>query len=1239
MASLPQTQPQASRAPLTRSTGERLASRVYAINWEVLAYLVIFGLALFTRFYDLGARAMSHDESLHTQHAWQLATQGYYAHDPMMHGPLLFHATAFSYFVFGADDFTSRIYPALLGVAIVLMPLLFRRWIGRWPALLASVMLLVSPYMTYYSRYIRHDIPVIFFALLMAWAAFKYLEDETRRPLWLYLVAACLLLMLASKEVAFIYAAIIGGFFLLVLAAEVARRRWPHVDARLVFNTIVIGLILGAALAMGLIVVVAIIPQSLWDQGSYLFRLVGWVLIVGLVVLGVLFTTAAGQFRRRRFHGFPARVIVAIVVITLVVASVGLIFEEASHVGEDEGEQTLTSEMLGVDASWDEIYNRHGGLVWAALIAVVAAGGLVVFTRLMGWWRPLLEQPAFGVLVVIGTLVLPWLTPLLVKAQGYNPTLYEDFWPILLTWLPIFLITVMVGFAWNWRWGIVAFIFYALFLLLFTTLFTNGRGLATGMIGSLGYWLGQQGVRRGSQPQYYYVLQMLFYEFLPLVGAIGAGLLGLNGFFRRRRIEAEARDAQALEADAAAEEAPIARETGAPFVSMPHLVLTFFGFLAAANFVGYTLAGEKMPWLTTHLTTPMIFVAAWFFAQVIAGIKADRFLQVGWTLLILLPMLFIAALRVFAPLFDPSLLPFQGLQRDQLTLTGQWLAFVLVFAGAGYGVVKATRLRVGGRQLARLVGVVAFAALLVLTVRAAWLASFVNYDLATEFMVYAHSSPAVTDAVARIEEMSFKLTDSRDLVVAYDYDIAWPLKWYLRDYTDTRPTGDAPTVEQLADAQVVLIHKNKRDAYDPLLEDQFYSYDFTRMWWPIQDYYHLTPQQIDHLFALNQAGADLRQGLFDIWLHRDYSAYARAIGRDPGAYSLASWPGADWMTLYLRRDLAAQVFPVGFGESEALTTSFEDPYAANALLLPAVSILDEDIGLAGPRGLALDGDGNLYIADALNHRIVALDPAGKIRLTLGSASTTVEELAPPGTFSEPWGVAVAEDGTIFVADTWNHRVQAFTAAGEFITMWGYRDINASADPEAFFGPRNLAVLGDELYVVDTGNKRIRVYRWDGKEATWTRDIGAGGSEPGQFQEPVGLGIDLDDNLIVADTWNRRVQVLSAEGEYRLHWPVSAWYQTASGGTSSNLPYLETDDRGNIYVADPDTCRLLVFSKDGSYRYSFGRCVDEPIALTDFGSLSGVVMDESYQLYVADPIADRILVFDLAIEPAIVPATE
>ena len=185
-------------SPNRPSLLERPLSAFLRINWESAAWILLFALAVISRFYDLGARAMSHDESLHAVYSLDLYRQGTYQHNPMMHGPLLFHANAFFYAIFGVTDATTRMFPALIGIGIVMMPWFFRRWIGRTGALLAAFMLLISPSLLFHSRYIRDDIYTAFFALLWTYAMFRYLED--RRVKWLYLMAGGMAFGLIAME-------------------------------------------------------------------------------------------------------------------------------------------------------------------------------------------------------------------------------------------------------------------------------------------------------------------------------------------------------------------------------------------------------------------------------------------------------------------------------------------------------------------------------------------------------------------------------------------------------------------------------------------------------------------------------------------------------------------------------------------------------------------------------------------------------------------------------------------------------------------------------------------------------------------------------------------------------------------------------------------------------------------------------------------------------------------------------
>ena len=100
----------------------RLLAATITVDWERILYVAFVLLAILSRFWDLGSRVVSHDESLHTQYAYQFYIGDGYQHTPLMHGPFLFHITAVSYWLFGDSDLSARIPVALLGVLLVAMP-------------------------------------------------------------------------------------------------------------------------------------------------------------------------------------------------------------------------------------------------------------------------------------------------------------------------------------------------------------------------------------------------------------------------------------------------------------------------------------------------------------------------------------------------------------------------------------------------------------------------------------------------------------------------------------------------------------------------------------------------------------------------------------------------------------------------------------------------------------------------------------------------------------------------------------------------------------------------------------------------------------------------------------------------------------------------------------------------------------------------------------------------------------
>jgi predicted membrane-bound mannosyltransferase/sugar lactone lactonase YvrE len=1327
-----------------------LFSRTVVLNWEIAAYIVILILAVFTRSYMLGERVMSHDESLHTVFSHNLYERGVYEHNPMMHGPILFHFTALNYHLFGPNDFTARIYTAVLGILMVMMPLLFRRWIGRWGALLASIMLLISPLLLYYHRYIRHDTPSILAGMVMFYAAMMYLsgpENQRRRAHWLYVLSAAMLWNLGSKETAFIYIAIFGAFLTLYWLVRMVQHFYS-IDGKQTFTTITIGILLAVVAALGMIVILSIslerfptlsdrlvflgaqfgdllsgqpialefstflswtgllivailavvIGPALWAyrRGSLKFSLPDVLMVVFAVLIFVVFSTllststraingdvirisaaAVGfaiallialalsliyaAFRVERVRSFR-KPLLTVLLIALGVMMALIVFEELSH------EPSRTATEIAAPALPEGDGELADGLLTFSvaplvLVWIIGAGavGFMLFMRARRWWEILRQFPEFDVLIVMGSLILPWLTAVFIYASRGSPA---DFALIggslgdlarlvpvtgdeavgrvvvgFIAWVPMMTIAVVAGLMWNWRrWLICFLVFHALFAFFFTTVFTNIQGLATGMVYSLEYWLEQQGVKRGSQPQYYYLLLILpFYEFLPVVGSIGAMIAGMGVFWRKRRAYDEARaellettsnevpSGETAEAETNKEDKPPEHKIAEPsrwrLTRVPFLL--FVGWWAVFNLLGYTLAGEKMPWLGTHLTVPLILLAGWYFGRIVARIELSQLTNRGWVYLLLLPFLFVAAFQLITPFFGGRP-PFAGTQQIQLEWTYNWLAAAVVCSVVSYIIYRLSAVT-GWQHVRQMFGVVTFAVLALLTFRSAWMSSYINYDYATEYLVYAHGAPANKTVTDELRDLSIRTTGGMDLRVLYDNRFSWPGSWYMRDFDNALYIGEnPPTLQQLDDAVAVIVGDTNRPKVEPLLEDRFQRFDHVRMWWPNQDYFGLNAQRINSLFDLNDANSGaVRRGMFDIWWARDYSTYAQAAGK---TLTLTNWSHTDTMHLYVRKDYAVQVWPYGVGDATVLTPFTEvevNLCTANWEPRAASVVFDTSTNqMLRPLGLAVAPDGRIFIAEEGMHRISIYSPDGEFLSSFGQQGIAAQDGA---FFERPHSVAVDTDGSIFVVDTWNYKIRAFSPDFEYVTSWGQpttAGFDARTEPlSGFWGPRDIVINAQgHIYVADTGNKRIRVYEPDG---TFVRDIGSGGSGEGQLNEPAGIALHPDGRLYIADTWNRRVSVFTQDGVFLNNFSVRGWYDELG-----NRPYLAVDpSRELLYVTDPDAGRVLIYDTDGNCIASFGQYNQDSPDNTQFATVGGVAVDAEGNVYVSDIATGRVLRFD------------
>lgn len=192
------------------------------IRFEHL-FIVIFIVALILRFFLLDLKLFHHDEAVHAWFSFKLLTEGTYAYDPVYHGPLLYYTTASMFALFGDSDLIARIVPALLGSMMVLLvwPIYRLGYLGRRGALIAALFLAISPDMVYFSRFLRNDIFIAFFTLLLLVGLLYYLEYGQRR----YVLVAALAAGLGccSKENMPIILLIFGVF----LTAAVVLK-WVH---------------------------------------------------------------------------------------------------------------------------------------------------------------------------------------------------------------------------------------------------------------------------------------------------------------------------------------------------------------------------------------------------------------------------------------------------------------------------------------------------------------------------------------------------------------------------------------------------------------------------------------------------------------------------------------------------------------------------------------------------------------------------------------------------------------------------------------------------------------------------------------------------------------------------------------------------------------------------------------------------------------------------------------------------
>ena len=212
--------------------------------WELAGYGSLLLAAIVMRLWDLGARAMHHDESLHALYSWNLYSGQGYLHNPMMHGPFQFEANAVLFYTFGDSDFTARLLYALVGTALIALPFLLRSRLGSGGALFTAALIAVSPAMLYFSRFARNDILMAAWAMGLVISMWRYMDEGRDR--YLYISAALLALALGTKETAYLLIATLGLFLVLLTGIPALARILRPVKIEGVSPAVAVGRVIRA---------------------------------------------------------------------------------------------------------------------------------------------------------------------------------------------------------------------------------------------------------------------------------------------------------------------------------------------------------------------------------------------------------------------------------------------------------------------------------------------------------------------------------------------------------------------------------------------------------------------------------------------------------------------------------------------------------------------------------------------------------------------------------------------------------------------------------------------------------------------------------------------------------------------------------------------------------------------------------------------------------------------------------
>ena len=273
------------------------------------------------------------------------------------------------------------------------------------------------------------------------------------------------------------------------------------------------------------------------------------------------------------------------------------------------------------------------------------------------------------------------------------------------------------------------------------------------------------------------------------------------------------------------------------------------------------------------------------------------------------------------------------------------------------------------------------------------------------------------------------------------------------------------------------------------------------------------------------------------------------------------------------------------GASVIISTSFtKSAFSQSILNENPKNIFD----FIEPYGVALANDGRIYVSDAAGYCLKIYDRSGNLIKVVGKPGSRI------GDFNYPQGLSVDDDGILYIVDSNNGRISLYDLDGNYKTSFG----KIGGYPDAFYTPKGIHV-SDKIYICNTRNHFISVYEKDtfrliakyGDLGDDPKDLKIGSLDY-RFRLPTDIVSSNDRKLYVVDSKHGQVKVLDTEGRY-----LFSFGELGSGEGQFNTPEgIAIDSEQNIYVCDALNNRIQKFSPEGKFLSAKTNGLQKPTTL-------------------------------------------